>query len=187
MRFTPPGQKADPQNRLWWRVPPRRLEAESIRDAFLAVSGTLDLRMYGPGTLDENSPRRSVYLTVKRSRLLPLLQVFDAPEPIQSVGERSATTAATQSLALMNSPFVRQRAEKLAQRVRPKDDAGVPQAIEQAYRLALGRLPTDIERDRMVRFVRTQNAAGLGSKALETALADCCQVMLCLNEFVYVD
>ena len=182
------GMKADPQNRLWWRVPPRRLEAESIRDAFLAVSGTLDLKMYGPGSLDETGPRRSVYLTVKRSRLLPMLQAFDAPEPIQSVGERQATTAASQSLALMNSPFVRQRAEKLASRVRPKDDADLPRAIEEAYRLTLGRRPTDGERERMVRFVRAQVSAGAGPKRrLDTALVDCCQVLLCLNEFVFVD
>ena len=72
--------KSDPQNRLWWRRPARRLEAEAIRDALLAVAGTLDPKMYGPGTLDGNSPRRSVYLTVKRSQLIPLLQMFDAPE-----------------------------------------------------------------------------------------------------------
>ena len=181
------GMKADPQNRLWWRVPPRRLEAESIRDAFLAASGTLDLKMYGPGSLDETGPRRSVYLTVKRSRLLPMMQAFDAPEPVQSVGERLATTAASQSLALMNSPFVRQRAEKLALRVRPKDEADLPRAIEEAYRLTLGRRPTDGERERIVRFVRSQVSAGAGPKALDTALVDCCQVLLCLNEFVFVD
>ncbi len=112
--------EVDPQNKLWWRQPARRLEAEVIRDALLAVSGTLDMAMYGPGSLDVNNPRRSIYLKVKRSQMVPLMQMFDAPEAIQSIGERSTTTVATQSLAFLNSPLVRQRADKLAQQVRPK-------------------------------------------------------------------
>jgi hypothetical protein len=177
--------RADPDNRLWGRVPPRRLEAEAVRDALLSVSGTLDRTMYGPGTLDENGPRRSVYLTVKRSRLMPMMQLFDAPEPIQAVGERSTTTVATQALALMNSPFVRQRAEKLAQRVRPKDAADLPRAVEEAYRLALGRRPTPAERDRLSAFVLAQS--GGDAKALDAALADACQALLASNEFLYID
>src|SRR5262249_57286613 len=125
--------KADPQNRLLWRYSTRRLEAEVIRDAILAVSGMLDLKPYGAGTLDENSTRRSVYLTVKRSRLVPLMQMFDAPEAIQSVGVRPTTTVATQALAMMNSPFVRQRADKFAQRIRPKSAEELGQAVEAAY------------------------------------------------------
>jgi hypothetical protein len=179
--------KADPQNHLWWHVPPRRLEAEAIRDSLLVVGGSLDLKMFGPGTLDENSSRRSVYLTVKRSRLLPMLQAFDAPEPIQSVGERSLTTATTQALMMMNSRLVRQQAEKLARVVMPATAADVPQAVEKAYRIALGRLPTDGERQRMVDFVLRAAEDGKGPKGLETATADFCQVLLCLNEFLYVD
>src|SRR5262249_52664675 len=154
-------------------------------DALLAVSGTLDRTMYGPGTLDENGPRRSVYLTVKRSRLMPMMQLFDAPEPIQAVGERSTTTVATQALALMNSPFVRQRAEKLAQRVRPKDATDLPRAVEDAYRLALGRRPSAAERDRVSAFVLAQSAGD--AKALDAALADACQALLASNEFLYID
>jgi hypothetical protein len=175
--------KADPQNHLWWRVPPRRLEGEAIRDSLLAVSGTLDRTMYGPGTLNESDPRRSVYLTVKRSRLIPLLQMFDSPEPIQSIGERQTTTAATQALALMNSPFVRQRAEKLAERVRPKTPEALPQAVEQAYLTALGRRPSATERERMLAFIAGQTRLS----TVEAALADFCQVLLCSNEFAYVE
>lgn len=179
--------KTDPQNRLWWHVPPRRLEAEAIRDGLLAVGGSLDPKMYGPGTLDENSPRRSVYLTVKRSRLLPMLQAFDAPEPIQSVGERSLTTATTQALMMMNSQLVRQQAEKLSRTVLPATTVDVPQAVEKAYRVALGRKPTDAELRRMADFIQRTASADKGPKALETATADFCQVLLCLNEFLYVD
>ena len=80
--------------------------------------------------------------------------------------------------------IVRQR---FALRVHPKDDADLPRAIEEAYRLTLGRRPTDGERERMVSFVRAQVSAGAGAKALDTAMVDCCQVLLCLNEFVFVD
>jgi hypothetical protein len=180
--------KVDPQNTLWWRRPARRLEAEAIRDGLLAVSGTLDTKMYGPGTLDENSPRRSVYLMVKRSRMIPLLQMFDAPEAIQSIGERPTTTVATQALAMMNSPFVRQRAEKLAQRVKPKSAEELPRAIDAAYRTAVARLPSDAERQRMTAFIESQaKAYGTNALARDLALTDFCQVLLCLNEFLYVD
>ncbi|MBY0229477.1 MAG: PSD1 and planctomycete cytochrome C domain-containing protein, partial [Gemmataceae bacterium] len=140
---SPLAQKEDPRNLLWSHVPPRRLEAEAIRDALLSVGGTLDLNMFGPGTLDDRSPRRSVYLTVKRTRLSPFLQAFDAPESIQSVGERQSTTTTTQALALLNSPFVRSQAGKLAKR------AG---SVEKAYRLALGRPPSAAEAKRLARI-----------------------------------
>jgi hypothetical protein len=182
------GMKADPHDRLLWRYPTRRLEGEAIRDAILAVSGTLDPTPFGPGTLDQNSPRRSVYLTVKRSQMVPFLQLFDAPEAIQSMGERPATTVATQALALMNSPFVRQRAEKFAQRIRPKTPDALPQAMDDAYLLALSRRPTAGEREKMVGFVHQQLAGNTQNpRALDLALTDCCQVLLCLNEFIYVD
>jgi hypothetical protein len=179
--------KIDPQNRLWWHIPPRRLEAEAIRDSMLAVGGSLDLKMFGPGTLDENSPRRSVYLTVKRSRLLPMLQAFDAPEPIQSVGERQTTTAATQALMMMNSPLVRQQADKLARVVLPAGPEAVPQAVEKAYRIALGRRPDEGERQRMTAFILRMADVNRNPKSLETATADFCQVLLCMNEFLYID
>jgi hypothetical protein len=179
--------RIDPQNRLWWHVPPRRLEAEAVRDSLLMFGCSLDQMMFGPGTLDENTPRRSVYLTVKRSRLLPMLQAFDAPEPIQSVGERPATTAATQALMMMNSPLVRQQAEKLARVVLPARTTDVPQTVEKAYRIALGRRPTQGERQRMADFILHGAGADKGPKALETPTADFCQVLLCLNEFLYVD
>ncbi|OAI39772.1 hypothetical protein AYO40_05460 [Planctomycetaceae bacterium SCGC AG-212-D15] len=182
------GAKADPNDRLLWRYPTRRLEAEAIRDAMLTVSGSLDATMYGPGTLDGNSPRRSIYLTVKRSRMIPFLQLFDAPEAAQSQGERPATTVASQALAMMNSPFVRQRAEKVAQKIRPKTPDTLPQAIDDAYLVVLNRRPAPAERERMLDFIRKQvPSADPGGKGLELALTDFCQVLMCSNEFIYVD
>ncbi|MBM3995229.1 MAG: DUF1553 domain-containing protein [Planctomycetes bacterium] len=171
--------KIDPANKLWWRHPTRRLEAEAIRDSLLAVGGNLDPKMYGVGTLDGNSPRRSVYLTVKRSQMIPFLAMFDMPEALQGIGERSVTTVPTQSLAFMNSPLVRGAAQKLAARVKAKTDAV---SIEQAYLIALSRRPTDAERQRMETFI-----ANYGAQARDQALVDFCQVLLCLNEFIYVD
>jgi hypothetical protein len=179
----------DPDNKLWWRRPSRRLEAEAVRDALLAVSGTLQPDMYGPPTADENSPRRSVYLRVKRSQPIPLMQLFDAPEAIQSIGQRQLTTVATQALTMMNSPFMRQRAEQLAKRVRPTPAVELPGAVEEAYRIALSRRPTDAEKARMLAFIAQQAAtyAGDPNAAADMAVADFCQVLLCSNEFVYVD
>ena len=78
-----------------------------IRDALLAVSGTLDERPFGPGTLDPNHKRRSIYFFVKRSRLVPTLVLFDGPDALQGVEQRGTTTIAPQALLLMNHPVVR--------------------------------------------------------------------------------
>jgi hypothetical protein len=176
----------DPNNNLWWRRPPRRLEAEIVRDNVLAVGGGLDTAPFGPGTLDVNSPRRSVYLTVKRSQPVPMLQMLDAPEAIQSVGERSRTTVPTQSLAFMNSPLVRKQAESLAKTLKSQAAENLADAIEQGYLATLGRRPTDAERRRVTAFIEQQTAS-YGPTGRDQALGDFCQVLMCLNEFVYID
>lgn len=179
--------KIDPENRYLWHFQTRRLDAEQIRDSLLTIGGNLDLTMYGPSILD-NTPRRSVYLRVKRSELLPIMTMFDAPEPTQSIGQRVSTTVPTQALAMMNSPFVRQQAERLATRIRASDDIPLATAIENAYRMALSRPPTDSERERMLAFVEGQRTAmGQTPDAAKRALVEFCHVVLCLNEFVYVD
>lgn len=184
---SPENIKIDPANRFLWYFKPQRLEAEIIRDSLLAVGGTLDPSMYGPSILD-NTPRRSVYLRVKRSELIPFMTVFDAPEPTQSIGERIGTTVPTQALAMMNSPFVRQQAEKLAARIRPAADKPLTEAVDSAYRIAFARTPNDTERQRMVAFIEAQKTALGGAPAnVDQALVEFCQVLLCLNEFVYVD
>jgi hypothetical protein len=184
----PDNLKIDPENRLLWYFRARRLEAESIRDALLAVGGNLDLTMFGPSVLD-NTSRRSVYLRVKRSELIPMMTMFDAPEPTQSIGERSVTTVPTQALAMMNSPFVRQEAAKLAERIRPAGDAPLASAVDRGYRIAFGRAPTESERTRMGAFLDRELAAAGGRSPQNTqkALGAFCHVLLCLNEFVYVD
>ncbi len=169
-------QAVDPENRWLGRYPVRRLDAEAIRDSILAVSGQLDRTMFGPGTLSEDSKRRSVYFTMKRSKLIPSLTVFDAPDGTVGIGDRSNTTIAPQALHLINSPQVRTAAKAFANRVAMANDPR--SAIASAYRLALSRPPTSDEIANALRF--------LGDKPHET-MADFCQVLLCLNEFVYVE
>lgn len=181
---------ADPGNELWTRRVPRRLEGESIRDSILAVSGVLDRTMYGPGTKDEKSRRRSIYFTVKRSQLIGSMVAFDLPEPLVSQGERPRTTVAPQALLLLNGPQVRDWAAHFAERVRRSTDSDGDDRllVQQAYRIALGRLPTGSEMHDAVEFLAAQRE----SYALEKhpasstqALADFCQVIFGLNEFAY--
>ncbi len=110
--------KIDPEQSAVLAISRRdRLEAEIIRDSMLAVSGQLDETQFGPGTLDETMRRRSIYFMIKRSKLIPFLQVFDTPEPLASVGERPSTTIAPQALIFMNNPSVREYARSFARRI----------------------------------------------------------------------
>jgi hypothetical protein len=185
--FDPDKAKADPDNRLLWRRVPRRLEAEVIRDSLLAVSGRLDRRMFGPGTLDRKQPRRSIYFFVKRSQLVPMLVLFDAPDGLQGVEVRPTTTTAPQSLLLMNNELVRDCARSFARRLGPGKGAGL---VRPAYELALGRAPSPRELAAGQRFLKEQAASYSEDGRPDPgglALADFCQVLLGLNEFIYVD
>jgi len=177
---------ADPDNALFLRAMPRRLEAEAVRDSILAVSGQLDPALYGKGTLDENSRRRSLYFTVKRSELVNSMVVFDAPEPLVSQGNRPATTVAPQALFLMNSPQARAWAGAMAGKLNAADPAG---AIRSASLAVLGRPPRPDELASVSAFLEKQTAlhreAGAPDPARE-ALTDYCQALCGLNEFLYV-
>jgi Protein of unknown function (DUF1553) len=179
---------ADPENALLSHFRRHRLEAEAIRDAMLSVSGRLDASLYGPGTLDQSSRRRSIYFTVKRSAAIPFLSVFDLPEPLQGVGERPTTVVAPQALALLNDPQVRAWAAGFAGRITAS--ATTAAAVALAYRTALARPPSAVELSDALAFIAGQEAARgalAGDQARLLALTDYCQVLMCLNEFVYVD
>lgn len=184
----PVARKADPDNTLLWHRPSKRLEAEAIRDSLLAVSGTLSPDMFGPSMANLDSPKRSVYLRVKRSELIPFLTLFDAPEPTQSIGDRGITTLPTQALTMLNSPFVRNAASKLAARALAKDPTATG-ALDHAFRIALSRLPDASEHERFAGHLLSQIPAGKerDPKTLQDALARTCNVLLCTNEFIYVD
>jgi mono/diheme cytochrome c family protein len=180
------GMKADPDNRLWWRRSRRRLEAEIIRDNLLAVGGRLDASMFGPGTLDENMRRRSIYFTVQRSKLIPFLQVFDWPDSLTSAGARPTTVVAPQALLFLNNPQVHACAEGFAQRLLPVAQKSQSEAVDRAYRLAFARPPSSREQEEGVLFLRTHGGS-LGGDRLVHALTDYTLVLLSLNEFIYVD
>jgi len=178
-------EKIDPENHLLWRWTPRRLEAEPIRDAMLAVSGRLDRRMFGPGTLNESMNRRSVYFQIKRSQLIPMMMLFDWPEHLVPIGSRNVTTIAPQALALMNNPQVRDYARAFAQRIAGSDDP-----ITTAYRLALGRAPTPDEHTQAEQFIarQTQSYRATGhAQPEQAARIDFCQAVFAFNEFVYIN
>ena len=200
---------ADPDNRLFGRQMRRRLEAEVIRDALLATAGALDRAMFGPGTLDPTSRRRSIYFTVKRSQLMPMMQVFDAPDALQGQGERQSTTIAPQALYLLNNPQVRELARLFAGKLvasekldvaatagaTPADGAAQELApwspvISRAYLTAIGREPAADELESATAFLDSQAARHQSAghaDARQLALVDFCQALLCLNEFVYVE
>jgi hypothetical protein len=191
--------EVDPEARFYFRRP-ARLEAEALRDAILAVSGRLDLAMFGPPVKPFIPPaaragrdkdnlvapaadgpeqwRRSIYLLVKRSTPMPLLQAFDSPPLTSSCGRRTQSIVPTQALALLNDGFVRRQAHEFAQRVASSGD-DIPGRIDRAYVLAFGRLPRDSERAAAARFFALQ--------AADMALANFCHVLLSLNEFCYID
>jgi hypothetical protein len=192
----------DPDNRLLWRYSLRRLDAESLRDAMLAVSGRLDRRFggpYVPTTRDEfgevliqpdmpGALRRSIYLQQRRTQTVSLLGVFDSPTIVFNCIERPASTMPLQSLSLLNADFVVSQAGHFASRL--ASDAG-PQTearLARAFLLALGRPadPSQISASR--EFVETQRGHyAEAADADARAWADFCQMLLASNAFLYVE
>lgn len=179
--------RADPDNRLLWRFAPRRLESEAIRDSILAVTGALDRRMFGPGTLDEGNQRRSIYFTIKRSKLIPMMVLFDGPDALQSQAQRATTTVAPQALLMMNNPHVQSWSRAMAKHLIPDDSQSFASAVRTAYGAALGRQPSQVELEDSLQFLRHQTQSYGGNEASELALGDFCQALLILNEFVFID
>ena len=213
---TADGMRIDPENRLQWRAPRRRLEAEPLRDSILAMGGNLNATMGGPGihprirpellvasqrnkwpVVKEEGPehwRRSVYVYVKRQLQLPMLELFDAPSTNHSCDNRRRSMVPTQSLVLMNDEFVRQQATAFARRVRLEtgSTADIAPQVERALWTALGQVPESIRIQQGTTFVQSQasrlETEGMAeAEAREAALADFCHVLLNLSEFVYVD
>jgi hypothetical protein len=193
------GAETDPDNRLLWHFPRRRLEAEALRDSILAASGRLNPEMYGPSMFpqlpddladfarygrtgglmwepnerDEDARRRSIYIFQRRSLPLPLMASFDAIVFSESCDRRSTTTTPLQALSMMNGNLVHDEAEHLARRV--ESDAGPDRRsqIARAFEVVLCRPPTRLELDRFDTFKGTVAAIG--------------RVLFNSNEFLYVD
>ncbi len=188
-------EKVDADNRMLWRMNRTRLEAEQLRDAVLAVSGTLDLKMGGPGFelflfKDDKSPvydhsdlahindpanwRRTVYRFTVRSVSNPFLECLDCADPSINTPVRNTTITALQSLALLNDPFLIKQSEMFAVRLRKIGDDAAKQ-VEAGFRLAYGRKPTQAELDLLVPFVQKRG------------LENFCRVLFNANEFIFVD
>jgi hypothetical protein len=146
---------ADPQNRLLWRMRIRRLGAEPIRDAMLAVSGELDAAMGGAGVA-EAAPRRSVYLQFKRNTRPEMIAAFDGPDGFNSCARRESTTTAPQALLMMNGEWAIERAEAMSDRLLREGHSDQRDFIAGAYRLALGREASFEERSWAERFIEGQ-------------------------------
>ena len=145
----------DPANRFYWRANRHRMDAEQIRDSILSAAGDLDMKIGGPSEpLKPEYTRRTVYGKVSRYRLDEYLQLFDFPSPNLSAEKRFATTVPLQRLFFMNSDFVQQQAEHLAQRVASEPDNSA--RIQKVYRLVYGRDPTAEEVKMGLEYLRTE-------------------------------
>lgn len=197
----PEGLEKDRDNRLWWRWPVRRLEAEVIRDSMLAVAGELDAKQFGPYVpttqtaigeviVDDGVPgalRRSVYLQQRRSQTVSFMRVFDAPSVATICTTRPSSTVPLQSLALLNSDFAVARAEEFAKRLIAETNGASADLVRRAWRVAIGRDPTEREAAVAAEFIETQRAQYAGDEAIRWAVADFCQMLLASNPFLYVE
>ena len=185
----------DPDDLLLWRFPYTRLEVEAIRDSMLAVSGWLNTKMYGPsmypfipkaaleGSSDPDkiwtnseeveASRRTIYAFIKRSMVVPMLEVLDFCDTTRSSAKRLNTSVSTQALTLFNGDFVNRQADRFAERLGKSSDP--VKTIDLAYRLALARPATKAETQTMLEFLKT------------SSLQQMCRVIFNLNEFVYPD
>jgi hypothetical protein len=183
----------DRGNRLLWRMTPRRVEAEALRDAILHVSGKLNLKAGGPGynlwekntnyvvvfkpksELGPEEFRRMIYQFKPRSQQDPTFGVFDCPDAALARPKRTTSTTVLQALNLLNGKFLLGQADFFAERLKREVGDAVPRQVERAFRLAFGRAPSE----------REQTAAEALVKA--EGLAVLCRALFNANEFVYVD
>ena len=204
---------ADPDNVSLWKQPRRRLDAESIRDAMLAVSGTLDgtqgkshpFKPWHAARYSLNAPfhedfptnRRSVYLMTQRLFRHPFLGLFDGPDRNSSTSRRTSTNVPGQALYLMNSPFVKQQAEAFARRIETEiapdnaesansqSDSLDVRRIERMYQLVFGRSATPDESQTLFDFLQQYRARSDGKA--DDSLVALGRVVLTSNEFFFVD
>ena len=191
---------ADPQNKMLHHQNVRRLEAEAIRDAMLAVSGRLDRTMEGPGVLPyltehqvgrgrpasgplDGNGRRSIYLQVRRNFLNPMFVAFDYPTPFTTIGRRTVSNVPAQALTMLNNPFVIQQAELWSKRTLATPGSAETR-VETMYISAFGRLPTKDESTFATEFVDDLVKDGIKP---EKAWADLAHVLFNAKEFIFVE
>ena len=198
-------ESVDPENKYFWRFNRRRLDAESVRDAVLAVSGALDrsvpqsahpfpdpkawnFTQHKPFNAVYDRPVRSVYLMVQRQSKHPFFAVFDGANSTTSTGKRTTTTTPIQTLFLMNDPFIHEHSRNFARRLRTErgDDLS---RVQRAFELTMGRSPTSTEIAASKIFLeRVRGKFAKTSKDRDDrAWASFARAMLRTNEFIYVD
>ncbi|NQV26784.1 MAG: DUF1553 domain-containing protein, partial [Rhodopirellula sp.] len=201
-------EEIDPANDLLWRANHRRLEAESIRDAMLVVSGKLDaepasgsvVQAVGNGIIGRNlqtdsfgssNTKRSVYLPIVRGYVPEILKVFDFPEPSMIYGSRDITTVATQALYMMNSEFVTVQAKAFARRLLDDEGLSDKARVDRAWQMALARLPSEVERSDALAFVTQTSESFESSESASTrqtkAWTSLAQSLFASAEFRYVE
>ena len=195
----------DPTNRLFHRMSVRRLPAESIRDHVLAVSGRLDRRMFGKSTMVHITPymrgnrspggsgpldgdgRRSIYTEVRRNHLSAFLTAFDKPAPFMAIGKRTVSNSPSQSLILLNDPFVHEQASLWAKRLLAEGESD-DERLGMAYLWAFAREPTSTEREATLAFVAGQRVEYRGEVDAEARVwADLCHTLFNVKEFVHIN
>ncbi|MFN3653326.1 MAG: PSD1 and planctomycete cytochrome C domain-containing protein [Armatimonadota bacterium] len=198
-------ETADPENRLLWRMPVRRLEAEEVRDALLAVSGTLDRTMGGSLLHVKNrefffdhtsidgtrydSKKRAVYLPVVRNHVYDVFQLFDFVDPAVLESNRATTTIAPQALFWLNSDLVMDASRALADRLLAQTELDQPGRVRSLFVLLYGRPATTSEVARgLTALAHFQDAAPGPDAAARRAQAWAwyCHALLAANEFLYL-
>lgn len=200
-------QTVDPGNSLLWHFNPRRLMSEEVRDSILAVTGELNLKAGGPSVFvpiprevlqgqsqpgagwgksaPEDEVRRSVYVHLKRSLLVPILEIHDQPDTDSSCPVRYVTTVPTQSLGMLNGEFTNEKAGKLAERLSREAANDLAAQVRLAIKLTTSRTATEAEVRDDVAFIKRLQADRKLSEA--DALRMYCLLVLNTNEFVYLD
>ena len=194
---------ADSANHLWSRFPKRRLEAEAIRDAMLAVSGQLDLRMFGESVPTErldndgrvqvppdhpDRGRRSVYVNSQRTGIPGFLTTFDAPILDTNAPKRPASAIPQQALAAMNNPFMHDSAGAFWDRIVSEGIETLEERLNRIWMLAYSRTPTVKEINKIKAWLGTVmnvNISNTGES--QDAWKTVCHAVLSSNEFIYID
>ncbi|MBK8977989.1 MAG: PSD1 domain-containing protein [Planctomycetes bacterium] len=202
-RLHPVAERLDPDDLLLHRARIRRLEGEVLRDAILAVAGSLDPQPFGPGVpvhltpfLDgrgrpgrsgpaDGAGRRSIYLEVRRNFLDPFFLAFDTPIPFSTVGQRTVSNVPAQALSLLNDPFVHDQAQRFAT-LALTAEADPELRIERMFERALARLPTLAERTKLLRFTLTQAALRAVPPDDPAVWTDLAHALLNLKEFAFL-
>jgi len=179
----------DPDNKLLWHYPRRRLDLEAMRDSLLFISGKLDVTMGGrsvDGASDPQNCRRTVYGLVDRQDLPALYRAFDFAAPDQCVERRPRTTVPQQALFGMNSPFVMEQARAVAAGMETAGEAKPARRVDALFCRVLGRHPTKHETASALQFIEGANNATPPENGL-TPWEQFAQVLLISNEAVFVD